>query len=80
MDKQRQTAGETAKTKPAWGAVAIIGLFVAFATIETNIIIALLGATLLGIGAYMGGYMTEDAGRGTARHETGTKAGERRAA
>lgn len=80
MQNKQKTAGETAKTKPAWGAVAIIGLFVAFATIETNIIIALMGATLLGIGAYMGGYMSGDARLTDARHETGTKAGERRAA
>ena len=59
MQHTQKTAGETAKTKPAWGAVAVIGLFVAFATIETNIIIALMGAAMLAIGAYMGGYMDE---------------------
>jgi hypothetical protein len=79
MDKQRNAAGETAKTKPAWGVVAVIG-FVVACTMGESLAMAAIGAAMLGLGAWLGGYMTEDAGRGTARHETGTKAGERRAA
>ena len=83
MEKQRQTAGETATTKPAWGIVSIIGLMVAFAAIETSVIIALLGAALLATGAYMGGYMEPlrgDARLTDAGRKTGAQAGERRAA
>lgn len=81
MQNSRTTAGKTAKTKPAWGAVAIVGLMVAFATIETNVFVALLGAALMGLGAYLGGYMNEGLRDCKTRDcETGTQAGERRAA
>lgn len=71
---------KTSKTKPVWGLVAVVGLVVAFATIENSVIIALSGAALLAAGAYMGGYMTGDATPTDAKHGTGTQAGERRAA
>lgn len=74
MNKQRQTA-----TKPAWGAVAVIGAMVAV-TMGDNLIMAAIGTVLLIAGAWLGGYMTGDARLTDAGHETGTQAGERRAA
>lgn len=56
MDKQRQTAGETAKTKPAWGIVAVIGFMVA-CTMGESLAMAAIGAAMLGLGAWLGGYM-----------------------
>ena len=73
MERQKQK-----QTKWGWGAVALVGLFVAFATIETNVIVALSGAAMLAFGAYKGGYMTENPRRETARRETNQL--ERRAA
>ena len=56
MDKQRQTAGETAKTKPAWGVVSIIGMAAA-CTIEGSFIVTAIAVALFGLGAWLGGYM-----------------------
>ena len=79
MDKQRQTAGETATTKKGWGFVACIGAMVAV-TMGDSIIMAAIGTIMLALGAYLGGYMDGEARLTDARHETGTQAGERRAA
>ena len=77
MNKQRQTAGETAKTKPVWGIVAVIGVMVAV-TMGDSLIMAAIGTAMLAAGAYLGGYMEE------IKTNTSTKAqpatGERRAA
>lgn len=82
MNTQRQAAGETAKTKPAWGIVAVIGFMVA-CTMGESLAMAAIGTALLIAGAWLGGYMEPlrgDARLTDARHETGTQAGERRAA
>ena len=72
---------KTSKTKPVWGIVALVGL-VAATTIEGSLILTAASVAIFAIGSYLGGYMTEDAGRETARRETNqpAAAGERRAA
>ena len=67
------------QVKKGWGIVAVIGVVVAL-TMGDNLIMAAIGTVLLIAGAWLGGYMTEDARLTDARHETGTQAGERRAA
>ena len=48
---------KTAKqTKPFWGVVAVIGFMVA-CTIGDSLIMAAIGAAMLGLGAWLGGYM-----------------------
>jgi hypothetical protein len=76
MDKTQE---RQAATKPAWGAVAVIGAMVAV-TMGDSITMAAIGTALLIAGAWLGGYMTGDARLTDARHETGTPAGERSAA
>ena len=79
MDKQRQTAGETAKTKPAWGVVAVIG-FVVACTMGESLAMAAIGAAMLGLGAYLGGYMDETSQQLRKNPGKPAEAGERRAA
>ena len=79
MDKQRQTAGETAKTKPAWGVVAVIG-FVVACTMGDSLTMAAIGTAMLALGAWMGGYMDASTGSATNQTTNPAAAGERRAA
>ena len=79
MDKQRQTAGGTAKTKPAWGVVAVIGFMVA-CTMGESLAMAAIGAAMLGLGAYLGGYMDETSQQLRKNLGKPAEAGERRAA
>ena len=72
MDKQ-----DKKQTKWGWGLVALAGLLAA-TTIDGNIIITAASAAVFALGAWRGGYMTEDARRKTAGRETNLQ--ERRAA
>ena len=56
MQNSQKTAGETAKTKPAWGVVLIIGMAAA-CTIEGSFIVTAIAVALFGLGAWLGGYM-----------------------
>ncbi len=49
-------------------------------TMGDSITMAVIGTAMLALGAYLGGYMNGEARLTDARHETGTQAGERRAA
>lgn len=79
MQKSRQTAGETAQTKPAWGIVSLIGLLMA-CTIGGSLIITAIGTTMFGLGAYLGGYMDETSQKLRNNLESPAEVGERRAA
>lgn len=79
MDKQRQTAGETATTKKGWGFVACIGAMVA-CTMGESLIIAAIGTAMLAAGAYFGGYMNETSEKLRNNLASSAEAGERRAA
>ena len=59
--------------------MACIGAMVAV-TMGDSLAMAAIGTAMLALGAWLGGYMTGDARLTDARHETGTQAGERRAA
>ncbi len=67
------------QTKKGWGFVACISAMVAV-TMGDSITMAVIGTAMLALGAYLGGYMNGEARLTDARHETGTQAGERRAA
>lgn len=70
------------QVKKGWGIVACIGAMVAV-TMGDSIIMAGIGTALLLVGAWLGGYMEPlrgDARLTDAGRETGTQAGERRAA
>ena len=45
------------QTKTGWGLVAMAGLFCACATIESSLMIALIGTAAFTFGAWKGGYM-----------------------
>ena len=78
----KKTQKRQAATKPAWGAVAVIGAMVAV-TMGDSITMAAIGTALLIAGAWLGGYMEPlrgDARLTDAGRETGAQAGERRAA
>lgn len=67
------------QVKKGWGLVACIGAMVAV-TMGDSITMAAIGTALLIAGAWLGGYMSGDARLTDAGRETGTQAGERRAA
>lgn len=79
MQNSRQTAGETAQTKPAWGVVAVIGVMVAV-TMGESLIMAAIGTAMLGLGAWLGGYMEGTSQQLRNDLTKPAKAGERRAA
>ena len=79
MEKQRQTAGETAKTKPGWGIVAVIG-FIVSCTMGESLAMAAIGAAMLGLGAWKGGYMEGTTQQLRNDLTKPAKAGERRVA
>lgn len=79
MQNSRTTAGETAKTKPFWGIVAVIGFMVA-CTVGNNLIMAGIGTAMFGLGAYLGGYMEETSQKLRKTSANTVKAVERRAA
>ena len=79
MQTSRQTAGETAQTKPVWGIVAVIGVMVAV-TMGDNLIMAAIGTAMLSVGAYLGGYMDETTQKIRKNLESPVEVGERRAA
>lgn len=56
MENSRENAAQAAKTKPAWGVVAVIGFMVA-CTMGESLAMAAIGAAMLGLGAWLGGYM-----------------------
>ena len=58
MDKTQE---RQAATKPAWGAVAVIGAMVAV-TMGDSITMAAIGTIMLAAGAYFGGYMNGECG------------------
>jgi len=74
MNTQRQTA-----TKPAWGAVAVIGAMVAV-TMGDSLTMAAIGTAMLALGAWLGGYMDASTGSATRKTTNPAAAGERRAA
>lgn len=53
MDKTQE---RQAATRPAWGAVAVIGAMVAV-TMGDSITMAAIGTIMLALGAWLGGYM-----------------------
>ena len=65
------------QVKKGWGVVAVIG-FVVAVTMGDSLTMAAIGTAMLALGAWLGGYM--EPLRGDAGRETGTQAGERRAA
>lgn len=83
MDKtqKRQAAGETATTKKGWGFVACIGAMVAV-TMGDSITMAGIGAAMLALGAWLGGYMSETVtkAKSALRQAQGPETTERRAA
>lgn len=79
MNEQNQTAGKTAKTKPVWGIVAVIGVMVAV-TMGESLIMAAIGTAMLGLGAWLGGYMEGTSQQLRNDLTKPAKAGERRAA
>lgn len=79
MNKQRQTAGETAKTKKGWGLVACIGAMVAV-TMGDSLTMAAIGTIMLALGAWLGGYMNETSEKLRNNLASSAEAGERRAA
>lgn len=56
-----KTQKRQAATRPAWGAVAVIGTMVAV-TMGDSIAMAAIGTALLIAGAWLGGYMTGECG------------------
>lgn len=72
MDKQ-----DKKQTKWGWGLLALAGLLAA-TTIDGSLLITAASAAIFALGAWKGGYMTEDAGRETSGRETNQL--ERRAA
>lgn len=56
MENSRENAAQAAKTKSAWGVVAVIGFMVA-CTMGESLAMAAIGAAMLGLGAWLGGYM-----------------------
>lgn len=75
MDRQ-----DKKQTKWGWGLLALAGMVVAI-TIEGSIIITAAGTAMTVIGAWLGGYMDKGLRDCETRDcETGTRAGERRAA
>lgn len=80
MQNKKKTQKRQAATKPAWGAVAVIGAMVAV-TMGDSITMAAIGTAMLALGAWLGGYMDKGLRDCETRDcETGTQAGERRAA
>ena len=75
MDKTQE---RQAATKPAWGAVAVIGAMVAV-TMGDSLTMAAIGTAMLALGAWLGGYMSET-GSATNQTTNPAAAGERRAA
>lgn len=76
MDK---TQKRQAATRPAWGAVAVIGAMVAV-TMGDSITMAAIGTAMLALGARLGGYMNASTGSATNQTTNPAAAGERRAA
>ena len=79
MENSRENAAQAAKTKPAWGVVAVIGFMVA-CTMGESLAMAAIGAAMLGLGAYLGGYMDETSQQLRKNLGKPAEAGERRAA
>ena len=80
MQNKKMTQKRQAATKPAWGAVAVIGAMVAV-TMGDSIAMDAIGTAMLALGAWLGGYMDKGLRDCETRDcETGTQAGERRAA
>lgn len=79
MQNKKKTQKRQSATRPAWGAVAVIGTMVAV-TMGDSITMAAIGTAMLALGAWLGGYM--DASEGSATNQTTNPeaAGERRAA
>lgn len=68
------------QVKKGWGIVAVIGVVVAL-TMGDSLIMAAIGTAMLALGAWLGGYMDKGLRDCETRDcETGTQAGERRAA
>lgn len=72
-----KTQERQAATKPAWGAVAVIGFMVA-CTMGESLAMAAIGTIMLALGAWLGGYMTGECG--TRNEECKMQDAERRAA
>ncbi|MCR5037856.1 MAG: hypothetical protein K6A94_00755 [Bacteroidales bacterium] len=79
MQNSRQTAGETAQTKPGWGIVAVIGFMVA-CTMGDSLIMAAIGTAVLAAGAWLGGYMDTSTNSVSRKNTNSAVAGEREAA
>ncbi len=77
MKNSSENAAKAAKTKPAWGIVAVIGVMVAV-TMGDSLIMAAIGTAMLAAGAYLGGYMEEIKTNTSTTAQPAT--GERRAA
>lgn len=74
-----KTQKRQAATRPAWGAVAVIGTMVAV-TMGDSLAMAGIGTALLLVGAWLGGYMDASTGSATNQTTNPATAGERRAA
>lgn len=79
MNKQRQTAGETAKTKPFWGAIALVSVMVA-GTCFGSLWLTGISTALFAFSAWRGGYMDETSQQLRKNLGKPAEAGERRAA
>lgn len=61
MKNKKKTQKRQAATKPAWGAVAVIGAMVAV-TMGESLTMAAIGTIMLALGAWLGGYMNAECG------------------
>lgn len=77
--EMKKTQKRQEATKPAWGAVAVIGAMVAV-TMGDSIAMAAIGTAMLALGAWLGGYMDASTGSATNQTTNPATAGERRAA
>lgn len=79
MQTSRQTAGETATTKPGWGIVALVSLMVA-TTMGGSFIVTAISVAFFAFSAWKGGYMEGTSQQLRNDLTKPAKAGERRAA
>lgn len=79
LSKMDKTQKRQAATRPAWGAVAVIGAMVAV-TMGDSLTMAAIGTIMLVLGAWLGGYMNETSQKLRKTSANAAKAVERRAA
>ena len=79
MQNKKKTKKRQSATRPAWGAVAVIGAMVAV-TMGDSLTMAAIGTAMLALGAWLGGYMDASTDSATRKTTNPAAAGERRAA